>query len=184
MASIEEAWGKVVSLEFNSPANALHYNEGEKGYTFMGVYQFAHPEWNGWIRVTYAIKSSKTMADASKILYADKELIKLVRDFYKTEFWDKMKLDQVTSQKIAEEMMVFGVNAGIGSAVKAAQKVVGVVADGVIGSKTIAALNSFDPKVFDVEFDKAEIAHYEMLVSKNPSFVKFINGWRNRAVAV
>jgi len=184
MASIEEAWGKVVSLEFNSPANALHYNEGEKGYTFMGVYQFAHPSWEGWRKILTVVRNSKTISEASKLLYKDEELIKLVRDFYKTEFWDKMKLDQVTSQKIAEEMMVFGVNAGIGSAVKAAQKVVGVVSDGVIGSRTIAALNAFDPKVFNVEYDKAEIAHYEMLVSKNPSFIKFINGWRNRAVAV
>lgn len=184
MASIDEAWGKVVSLEFNSPANALHYNEGEKGYTFMGIYQFAHPEWKGWTRVLYAVRVSKSMVEASKVLYADKELIELVREFYKVEFWDKMKLDQVVSQKIAEEMMVFGVNAGIGSAVKAAQKVVGVGVDGVIGSKTVAALNAFDGKVFDVEYDKAEIAHYEMLVAKNPSFVKFINGWKNRAVAV
>ena len=95
-----------------------------------------------------------------------------------------MKLDEVVSQKIAEELLVFAVNAGVGVAVKVAQKVIGVQADGVLGSRTIKALNEYDDKKFDIEFDKAEIEHYQKLVDNNPNFKKFINGWKNRAVAV
>ena len=43
MAKIEEAFKKVLGLEFSTPANALEWNEGEKGWTFMGIYEFAHP---------------------------------------------------------------------------------------------------------------------------------------------
>lgn len=184
MASINEAWKKVVSLEFNSPSNALHFNPGEKGYTFMGIYQFAHPHWLGWNTVLATIKRTGSLAEASKILYNDGVLIELVKAFYKTEFWDKMKLDLVDSQHTAEEIMVLGVNAGIGIAIKTAQSVVGATVDGDIGPNTLKKLNEFDPIVFDNEFDKAEIKHYEHLVSINPNFTKFINGWKNRAVAV
>ena len=184
MASIEEAFKKVLALEFNSPANALHWNKGESGCTYMGIYEAAHPTWVGWNKIKKCIDVEGSLALASSKLYYDKELTRCVCEFYKKQFWDKMRLDEVASQKIAEELMVFAVNAGIGTAVKVAQKVVGVTADGVLGSGTIKALNGFDEKKFDKEFDLLEIKHYELLAEKNPNFKKFLQGWKNRAVAV
>lgn len=183
MAKIEEAFKKVLALEFNSPANALHYNSTEKGYTYMGIYEVAFPNWEGWALVKQELNKS-IMSKASSVLYYNQDLTNSVMKFYKSQFWDKMRLDEITSQKIAEEMFVFAVNAGIPAAVKAAQGIIGVTTDGILGSKTIAALNVFDDKVFDVKYDEAEIAHYEYLVLKNPTFKVYINGWRNRAKAV
>lgn len=184
MADIRVAFEKMLKLEFNSPANALHFNEGENGYTFMGIYEFAHPTWSGWDKVKAVLKAEASVAKASVKLYYDESLALDVVKFYKVAFWDRMKLDEVVSQKIAEELLVFAVNAGIGVAVKVAQKVIGVQADGVLGSRTIKALNEYDDKKFDIAFDKAEIEHYQKLVNNNPNFKKFINGWKNRAVAV
>lgn len=184
MASLEEAFKKVIGLEFNSPSNALHWNAGENGCTYMGIYEVAHPGWDGWSKVKYMIDKEGSLAKASAKLYYDAELTRCVSGFYKKQFWDKMRLDEVASQKIAEELFVFAVNAGIGTAVRVAQRVVGVTADGVLGSGTIKALNGYDSKKFDVEFDKAEIAHYEKLAEGNPGFKKFLQGWKNRAVAV
>lgn len=183
MASIEIAFKKVVSLEFNSPSNALHYNSNEKGYTFMGIYQYAFPNWSGWSIILKEVETN-SMSKASSVLYFNNDLIGKVREFYKKEFWDKLRLDEINNQNVAEEIMVFAVNAGIKAAIKAAQKVVGTTQDGVIGSKTINALNAYDPVAFDSAYDKVEIEYYEMLVAKNPGFQKYINGWRNRAVAV
>lgn len=183
MAKIEEAFGKLMKLEFNSATNALEYNVGEKGYTFMGIYEVAHPEFEGW-SIIKAELAKGDKVKASVACYNNLVLRSMVIKFYKREFWDRMRLDEVVPQHTAEEMLVFGVNAGIKSAVKAAQEVVGVDADGVIGSKTIAALNGYDVAKFDAEYDKKEIAHYEMLVAKNPSFERNIKGWKNRAVAV
>ena len=69
----------------------------------------------------------------------------------------------IVSQKIADEMMVFGVNVGIGHAIKAAQRIAAVPQDGVIGPKTIAALNKVDETVFDETYDLLEIDYYEKL---------------------
>lgn len=184
MAKIEEAFTKVLTLEFSSPANALEWNSGEKGWTFMGIYEFAHPEWDGWKSIKAEVATGTERAKVSTKLYKDKELVGKVLTFYKTAFWDKMRLDEVVSQKVAEELFVFAVNAGIGTAVKVAQRVVGVKDDGILGSGTLKALNGFDEKKFDKEFDIAEIKHYELLAEKNPNFKKFLQGWKNRAVAV
>lgn len=183
MAKIERIFDTLIKLEFNSPANALHYNEGEKGYTYMGIYQYAHPKWEGWTKVLDAV-SKHGMGKASSILYYDKELLESVIGFYKKEFWDKMRLDEVKEQEIANDMLVFAVNAGIPAAVKAAQEIVGVSVDGVLGSKTIAALNAYSAEEFDAAYDKLEIRYYERLCEKNTKFTKYLNGWRNRAVSV
>ncbi len=184
MASMEKAFEKMLKLEFNSPSNALHYNQGEKGYTYMGIYQYAHPSWEGWKLVERLAGNGVSMAKNSVVLYYNEELTGMVMEFYKKEFWDKMRLDEVECQNTAEEMFVFGVNAGIGVAVKAGQRVAGVSVDGVIGSKTIEALNKFDEAEFSVMYDIEEIKYYEGLVAKNEKFRKYLNGWRNRAVAV
>ena len=184
MASMEKAFEKVLKLEFNSPANALHWNKGEKGYTYMGIYEYAHPSWEGWSKIRKVLAEEKIPGKASTMLYYDKELTKMVMEFYKREFWDKMRLDEVHNQNTAEEMMVFGVNAGVRNAVRLAQTVVGTAVDGVIGSKTLAALNAYDGDKFSVEYDKEEIRYYERLVAKNEKFRIYLKGWRNRAIAV
>lgn len=184
MAIIREAMKQMLRFEFNSPKNALHWNKGETGWTYMGVYQKAHPEWAGWKIIEEVLANTKSTEEASQVLYKNEKLTELVSDVYKVGYWDKMKLDMVQNQKVAEEMFVFGVNAGTCVAVRAAQRVVGVKDDGVIGPMTIAALNKCDEKMFDKEYDAMEIAHYNMLAEKNPNFKKFLKGWHNRAVAV
>jgi lysozyme family protein len=118
------------------------------------------------------------------MLYADSELLDEVKKFYKEKFWDRMWLDKVESQHNANEIFVFGVNAGCGRAVRLAQIVSGAVADGVVGPKTVEAINRCDDKVFDAKYDEEEIKYYEAIVRNNPSKNIFMKGWKNRALAV
>lgn len=185
MADVKLAVKKVYELEFNNPKNALHVNEGEQGYTYMGIYQKAHPTWPGWRKVDAALtKNSGDITKASVELYSDVSVQALVGLFYTNKFWLPIKLDKVKSQKVAEEIFVFAVNAGFKAAIKAAQRCVGAKDDGVIGPCTINALNEVDEYQFSVEYDQEEIYYYEELVMKNPKFKKFMNGWRNRAYAI
>ena len=184
MASIDKAFDIMLKLEFNNPANALHRNKTESGWTFMGIYQTAHPKLKMWAKIEEVVSRMGNVANASKVLYSDKELLKEVEDFYKTTFWDRMWLDKVESQHIANEIFVFGVNAGCGRAVRLAQIVSGAVADSVIGPKTIEKINQCDEKVFDARFDEEEIKYYEAIVANNPSKSIFLKGWKNRAMAI
>ena len=184
MAKMSEVFDIMLKLEFNSPANALHRNKTESGWTFMGIYQTAHPKLKMWAKIEEVVSRMGNVANASKVLYSDKELLKEVEDFYKKQFWDRMRLDEIVHQKVADEMFIFGVNAGCKAAVKAAQQVVGVDDDGLIGKNTIKALNECDVKRFDEEYDKLEIKQYETLAAKNPTFKIYLNGWTKRAKVV
>lgn len=184
MSDFKEAMGLLESLEFSSNSDILHKNPKEKDITFYGIYKYAHPSWDGWDKVLKAVDKTGSLEEASILLSKDSELKELVYKFYKTEFWDAMKLDYIEDNIKANEMFVFGVNAGRANAVKAAQKLVGVSVDGIIGEKTIKAINAYDTLVFDKGYDKLEIAYYRSLIEKNPSLAINERGWRNRAEAV
>lgn len=184
MANMDRVFDIMLKLEFNSPANALHTNKTETGYTFMGIYQKAHPNLVMWKQIDEVVAKHAKLSDASRELYRDSELLDEVKMFYKKNFWDRMRLDEIANQHIANEMFVFGVNAGCGRSVRLAQLVVGTVADGLIGPNTIKAINAYDADSFDKEFDSEEIKYYEAIVSNNPEKKIFLNGWKNRAVAV
>ena len=186
MAKIDESLKIVMWLEYsNKVSKALEVNETETGMTYKGIYQTAHPKWEGWDVVREALeKTDGSKSKAAELLEADVELQEAVAEFYKREFWDKMRLDEVQSQKIADEMMVFGVNTHPKTAVRVAQRVVGVLQDGAIGPKTLKALNEFDADVFSETFDELEKAHYAKIVANRPEKGIFLKGWRNRAVAV
>ena len=184
MASMDKVFDIMLKLEFSSPGNALHTNKTETGYTFMGIYQKAHPHLSMWKKIDEVVAKHSKLSDASRELYVDAGLLEEVKMFYKKNFWDRMRLDEIKEQHIANEMFVFGVNAGCGRAVRLAQILVGTVADGLIGPKTIEAINAYDTDEFDREFDSEEIKYYEAIVSNNPEKKIFLNGWKNRAVAV
>lgn len=185
MANIKKALDKLYRLEFSNPATALHKNKGEDGLTFMGIYQTANPKWVGWKIVEDELaRVGGDLKAASVKLYRDTRMISLVEDVYKELYWDKAKLDKVDSQKIAEEIFVFGVNAGMRNAIRKAQKLVGATPDGIVGSQTLKALNAFNESEFDMKFDYLEIEFYEDLIKNKPSFAMFRNGWINRANAI
>lgn len=183
MADIEKAMKILMGLEFSNPENALHKNPTESGYTYMGIYQKAHPKWIGWSIINEYLGIYKNIKIASKNLYENEALTRLVNLFYKKMFWDKANLDSITSQKIADEIFIFGVNAGMPIAIKTAQRLVKINPDGDVGEKTINILNNFDENVFDSGYDLLEQKHYDMLIERNPKLKIYANGWRNRSLA-
>jgi lysozyme family protein len=183
MADFDIAFKKFKTIEFSGPENVLHRNSGEKSETYYGIYRSAHPDWEGWKRVDNHLDDAVNTRHASIESFRDERLTEMVKKFYKNNFWDKIRLDEIKSQKIAEEMFFFYINTGDKSkAVKYAQEIVGAKQDGVIGEKTIKALNDFSESIFDVEYDIREIVFYEHLASKNPKrYLRFLDGWKNRA---
>lgn len=184
MAVFKNAFEILKGLEFNAPSNCLHKNKGENGFTFYGIYEGANPDWEGWFKIYETFRKTKNIKTASLALYDDYELIGLVRGFYKTSFWNEIKGDEITSQIIANELFIFGVNAGISQAVKLAQRILKIKDDGVLGNQTLKALNSYDEVRFSKAYDEAEINFYITLSENNPAKQRFLKGWINRAKSV
>ena len=135
------------------------------GQTYAGIARKPNPDWAGWSHI-----DRKEIPPAS-----------MVRDFYKTRFWDDIRGDQITNQKIAQCIFNFYVNTGK-PAKTIAQLVVGATPDGVIGDATVANLNAADPEKFIMSYTLGKIARYATICNQNRDQSKFLLGWINRAL--
>ena len=106
----------------------------------------------------------------------------MVREFYKENFWDKVKGDDIRNQQVAESIFDFGVNTGVRTASKLSQLVIDVTPDGIIGNVTIKKLNNADPELFISNYALAKISRYANIVTRNSSQRKFLLGWINRTL--
>ena len=184
MADFNNAFQILMSLEFSRPEKALHKNPTEREWTFMGIYQKYHSSWKGWNEILATLAYGGDIKKISRMLFDSEDLQDEVWKFYKQNYWDRMRLGEVASQLKANEMFIFGVNVGVKPAIRAAQRIAGVVDDGIMGEISLAAINKVDEEKFDKEFDRAELEHYNMLIKQNPKLRVYANGWRRRAEAV
>ena len=143
------------------------------GRTYKGIAEKHNPNWEGW----EIIKKHEPI-DHGKFIN-DHKLDLLVKDLYKAKYWDKIQLSEVQDQRVANQIFDWHVNSG-GSAIKRIQKVLGVTADGIVGAKTIEAINRYGVNL-NQAIKTERIDFYNDIVAANPSQKKFLNGWLNRA---
>lgn len=94
-------------------------------------------------------------------------------------FWNRWKADQIKDQSIANILVDWVWGSGRWGIV-IPQQMLGVKADGVVGPKTIAALNAQNPKLF---FDKLWMRRQRYLhdiCNSRAENDKFLTGWINR----
>lgn len=151
----------------NEGGYKLHTVENDRGgMTYAGIARNMNPHWKGWKDI-----DAGGIPDTS-----------LVREFYKVEFWDRIRGDDLVNQDVARMLFDFGVNAGWRTALKLAQLTVGVQPDGVVGPKTLNALNACNPELFVLQYSFAKIVRYRDIVTKNRTQQKFLLGWINRTI--
>ncbi len=104
-------------------------------------------------------------------------------EVYKSLFWDKWLADSIRNQAVAN-ILVDWVWASGSSGIKIPQRILGVKQDGIVGPKTLEAVNTSDPKwLFDKIHDE-RIKFVEDIVRRKPSQKKFLNGWKRRINAI
>ena len=100
-------------------------------------------------------------------------------EILKTMFWDKWKADQINNESIALILVDWVWGSGK-YGITIPQKAIGVTADGIVGPKTIAAVNAKDPKqLFDL-IRKERLAYIERICKSRPTNLKYKRGWLNR----
>jgi lysozyme family protein len=103
----------------------------------------------------------------------------VVNRVLKPHYWDKWKADLITSQSVANILVDWVWASGV-HGIKIPQRLLGVVVDGIVGPKTIAAVNSRNPREL---FDLIKIARFDFIEDicrKRPANNKFKRGWMNR----
>lgn len=101
------------------------------------------------------------------------------RTIMKGGFWDRCWADQIRNQSVAELIVDWCVNSGVGM-IKRIQAIVGTKQDGIMGPKTLAAINAARSQVLHFKVKAARAAYYEGLVLQRPSSITFYDGWMNR----
>ena len=159
----EKSCDKVLESEGGYQLTTLVGDSG--GQTYAGIARNPNPQWEGWELIDKGETPSKEM----------------VRSFYKANFWDKVRGDELPAG-IDYLVYDFAVNAGVGRAVKTLQSAVGTNPDGVIGPATIAAVKSSTDLV--EKFSNVKEAFYKGIVERKPDQARFIKGWLNRVAHV
>lgn len=90
------------------------------GETWKGIARKLWPGWEGWP----VVDLHRTDPGFPKSLYDIEKLELMVRRFYKTQFWDVMRGDELEDQGIANSIYDSAVNMGIVIAVRMAQNLV------------------------------------------------------------
>ena len=149
----------------------LHQVAGDTGgLTYAGIARAKNPQWPGWAW----IDRGETPPS------------QLVRDFYRAGWWEPILGDQICDQEVAYSIYSFATNSSAHGAPKTAvrlvQLVVGTTPDGLMGVKTVEAVNAMEPRLFLALYALARIARYRDIVTRKRDQQKFLLGWINRTL--
>ncbi|MCP4867068.1 glycoside hydrolase family 108 protein [Vibrio splendidus] len=107
---------------------------------------------------------------------------------YKTYFWDHYRVGEIQSQAIATKSFNCFVNMRGKTAALILQRACndlrsGIKEDGVLGSRSFAAINRLDEHklMACIKWRMWEV--YQAIMKNDPSQEVFANGWQNRAFA-
>ena len=97
----------------------------------------------------------------------------------KPHYWDKWQADQIKSQSVANLVVDWVWASGI-HGIKGVQEILGVTVDGIVGVKTIAALNDRNARELFAEIKRARVSFIEGIIKRDPSQIIFKRGWLTR----
>ena len=136
------------------------------GETYRGISRNNFPNWNGWAIIDVIDHST---------LDQNSQLQALVVAFYHATFWH---YDGINDQAVANKIFDLAVNVGQRHAIKIVQLAVSVIADGVYGPATEAAINCTSNLLPSIK-DQAT-NYYEQIVQAHPEDAIFLAGWLRR----
>lgn len=120
------------------------------GQTWKGIAENSHPKWEGWQLVEFhksgmAFPEKPVKADIDKLnilLNKDEKLELMVRKFYKKEFFDVMRGDEILDQGITEDIYDSCVNMGCHQSIVLTQRAWAVPETGKMEDVTLNKLNN------------------------------------------
>jgi len=162
------------------------------GETFCGISRVHWPDWDGW-PIVDQVKAAGQLASIG----SNQVLRTLARGFYKANFWDAWRGDDIHSQPIANKLFDLRVNLpprrspeflqeALNLANRDQAKWPDIKVDGIIGPATIATLNrAVDGGDETLVLNLIRLLHGEYYLGRfraSPKMEKYV-GWIARALA-
>ncbi len=174
------------------------------GETYAGIARNFFPNWRGWPLIDAAKRHNSFREGSSAFsrhLSTLPGLADLVTDWYRVEWWERMRLGQFP-QIVADELFEQAVNLGRGGSGRYVQRLCNafnrrrgprgeerifpdLAEDGCLGPKSLSAMAELlsgrvRAAVFVHALNGLQLAHYVGLGSKNFAKRKFMDGWLTR----
>ena len=99
-------------------------------------------------------------------------------------FWDRCKADDIRNASIAVMMVDWCWLNGATTAIRQMQAAFGPATDGIIGPKSLAALNASPAATVFSRLKTARLRSYNKIVAARPSQRQFLAGWQNRTNSI
>lgn len=170
-------FGKIIGFILSWEGGYVNDPDDDGGETYRGISRKKHPQWDGWkdVDARQPLKKDAIIKDAA--------LDFKVVAFYETKFWHEIGGNAINSQAVANMACDWQVNSG-DNCTKALQRIVGVYPDGIVGPKTIAAINAMPETLLLTKLRQYRIDFYYDLVRRKPKNQKYLKGWLRRTDAV
>jgi type VI secretion system secreted protein VgrG len=131
----------------------------------------------------------KTLSRWRNAVCVENDVMDLTRDeakaIYKAWYWDPLSLDAAEKLVVATTLFDAAVLFGVRTAAMRAQKVLVIAGkrltiDGLVGPKTLAALNALDQSTFVIGFQSELRQRVHEIIRNQPKNEIFRDGWHNR----
>lgn len=119
--------------------------------------------------------------DVDDLHLLDKEDV--IERVLRPHYWNRWRADEILNQSVAN-ILVDWVWASGTHGIKRPQRILGVTADGIVGPKTLAAVNSMDPMELHFRIKNDRIKFIDEICQRDPSQERFRKGWMNRINAL
>lgn len=156
-------------------------------------------EWEGGYVNHPKDPGGETKYGISKRSYPNVDIPNLTKELainiYYSDFWTPLRCNDVLDDNIVTKLFDTAVNMGKRRAIRILQKALNdtprigedfLVTDGIIGPKTLAAVNRLTGYQFDTclaHMRKRQAQHYKRLAQRNEKLAVFLKGWLRRAAA-
>jgi lysozyme family protein len=115
--------------------------------------------------------------------------LQVAREIYRNDYWNPIHGEEIADQQIAGKLLDMAVNMGVRQATILCQRALNactairLIEDGVVGQKTLSAINGCNPQVLLVHLREASAGFYRHIASVRPEAAQYLRGWLARAEA-
>ena len=103
----------------------------------------------------------------------------VVERVFHPHYWNHCRADSINSQAIANILVDWVWTSGV-TGIKQVQTLLGVKADGIVGEKTLEAINSAPQRELFFDIKALRVAYVERICEKRPANMRFRKGWLRR----